>query len=115
MTVDWSIVRRDDDGDWCADDAERVPGEVAVYNAHLAEGEWRNIATFAGAVADAMRGEEIDRQMRVGLLKEFVADKVSSSTSIPYTLADIAVDAVCEFAEANPLEMIIRTVREHDA
>lgn len=104
MTVDWSIVRRDEDGDWYADDTERVPGEVAVYNEHLAEGEWRNIAAFAGAVADAMRGEEIDRQMRDGHLKDFVADKISSSTSIPYTLADIAVDAVREFEEANPVD-----------
>lgn len=104
MTVDWSIVRRDDDGDWFAHDRERVPNEIPVYNTQLTEGEWRDIATFAGAVATAMRGEEIDRQMRISRLKDFVADRIASSTAIPYTLADMAIDAVREFEAANPVD-----------
>lgn len=103
MTVDWSVVERDDDGDWRVRYND-VPNEIPVFNTHLTEGEWRDIATFAGAVATAMRGEEIDRQMRDGRLKDFVADKVSPFVDAPYTLAGIAVDAVREFEEANPVD-----------
>lgn len=104
VLVDWSTVRRDEDGDWFAHDLKRVPNEVPVYNTQLTEGEWRDIATFAGAVAAAMRGEAIDRQMRIGRLKDFVAGRIASSTAIPYTLADMAIDAVCEFEKENPVD-----------
>lgn len=103
MLVDWSAVRRDDDGDWFVT-RSGVPNEIPVFNTHLTEGDWRDIATFAGAVATAMRGEAIDRQMRVGRLKDFVADRIASSTAIPYTLADMAIDAVREFEEENPVD-----------
>lgn len=104
MTVDWSVVRRDDDGDWRTWGLGGVPEELPVYNKHLAEGDWRDIATFAGAVAAAMAAEDQERRLRNERLHSHVAGRLQAATPIPNQIAELAIAAVREFEEGNPVD-----------
>lgn len=103
MSVDWSVVRRDEDGDWHTP-GHSVPGDIPVYNSSAKEDDWRAMAEFCTAVANALRGEEIDRQFRDGKMRDFVAGRLDLLTDTPFTAAGIAVAAVREFEEANPVD-----------